>query len=140
MKKKIRYKSSIKNILQLKLNPKYWWNGKCYLLFLLNRDRCCRFKLLCALKIMKNSKQAKSFYSLWDIKICKQNLFTPINCWDNAVCLHFPETHKMHRNYFLIIHFPHAINNQENRDRPIWLWEIRTIEQRIIGTYVMYVY
>ena len=45
-----------------------------------NRDRCCRFKLLCALKIMKNSKQAKSFYSLWDIKICKQNLFTPINC------------------------------------------------------------
>ena len=61
----------------------------------LNRDRCCRFKLLCALKIMKNSKQAKSFYSLWDTKICKQNLFTPINCLDNAVCLHFTETHKI---------------------------------------------
>ena len=60
-----------------------------------NRDRCCRFKLLCALKIMKNSKQAKSFYSLWDTKICKQNLFTPINCLDNAVCLHFTETHKI---------------------------------------------
>ena len=49
-------------------------------LFQFNRDRCCRFKLLCALKIMKNSKQAKSFYSLWDTKICKQNLFTLINC------------------------------------------------------------
>ena len=47
---------------------------------LLNRDRCCCFKLLCALKIMKNSKQANSFYSLWDTKICKQNLFTLINC------------------------------------------------------------
>ena len=47
---------------------------------LVNRDRCCRFKLLCALKIMKNSKQANSFYSLWDTKICKQNLFTLINC------------------------------------------------------------
>ena len=63
--------------------------------FKLNRDRCCRFKLLCALKIMKNSKQANSFYSLWDTKICKQNLFTPINCLDNAVCLHFTETHKI---------------------------------------------
>ena len=61
-----------------------------------NRDRCCRFKLLCALKIMKNSKQAKSFYSLWDTKICKQNLFTPINCLDNAVCLHFSEIQKSH--------------------------------------------
>ena len=61
---------------------------------LLNRDWCCRFKLLCALKIMKNSKQANSFYSLWDTKICKQNLFTLINCWDNAVCLHFCEIQK----------------------------------------------
>ena len=44
---------------------------------------------------MKNSKQAKSFYSLWDTQICKHNLFTPIDCWDNAVCIHFPETHKI---------------------------------------------
>ena len=68
---------------------------KYIILYLFNRDRCCRFKLLCALKIMKNSKQANSFYSLWDTKICKQNLFTLINCWDNAVCLHFPETHEI---------------------------------------------
>ena len=59
----------------------------------INRDRCCGFELFTE---VKNSKQANSFYSLKDTKISKQNLFTLINCLDNAVCLHFSEIQKSH--------------------------------------------
>ena len=63
-----------------------------------------RFEVLPRLKIFFCFM---SFYWSWVFKICKQNLFTMLSCWDTAVCLHLIHIYlNVNGLFILLVIFP----------------------------------